>query len=128
MENDNIYDKLKRVGNVRKDDRQHKQEVLAEQSKTQLIKVLQKKFQTTFIGALSAFEKEFGSLWGFGSNKPLTEKQKSAADVWERVRIAILNNGNNQLRAVLNELQQYTTTFNGYKLTFTREDDSNGNE
>ena len=59
---------------------------------TTLIKIIQnvdcliylrKKFDTTIIGSLAAFEERFGDLWGHGlSMNDLDEDQRYWRDVW----------------------------------------------
>lgn len=69
--------------------------------------LLVKRFQTTMIGALFEFEKSFGYLWGQEKNPDfLTETEDKFRDRWERVRNQILNNGNNQLRKCLTDLDR----------------------
>ena len=80
-----------------------------EQSKRRLLEVLEKKLKTTFIGAVSAIEESsFGKLWGHGLHpNERTENQQRWYEVWQQLRTKILNNGNNQLRAVQSELELY---------------------
>lgn len=69
--------------------------------------ILTKRFQTTMIGALHEFEKSFGYLWGQQKNPDfLTESEEDFRDRWEMVRNQILNNGNNQLRKCLTDLER----------------------
>lgn len=91
-----------------------KEEQYKEISKTRLTNILTRKQRTTFIGAICAIEEEFGYLWGHNSTSPLTESQKKMQFKWQRLRNKIMNNGNNQLRAVENEINQYDITWNRY--------------
>jgi hypothetical protein len=71
-------------------------------------KILTKKFQTTMIGALFEFEKNFGYLWGHNKDEnDLTDNELDFLDRWDFTRNQILNNGNNQLRQALSELDKY---------------------
>lgn len=87
-------------------------------SRKRLDRIASKKMKTTFIGALSVFEQsEFGSLWGH--NKPLselTDEERKWREIWEEVRTEILNNGNNQLRALQNEISQYKISWNRHTI------------
>jgi len=76
--------------------------------------MLEKRFQTTMIGALYQFEEAFGYLWGFNKDdEDLTESEHSFRLKWEDVRYKILNNGNNQLRAAIKDLEKpRQNTFN----------------
>jgi len=69
--------------------------------------LLTKRFQTTMIGALYQFEKNFGHLWGIDLEEDeLSNRQLDMRDSWEDTRNSILNNGNNQLRQIINELSK----------------------
>lgn len=70
-------------------------------------KLVKKRFQTTMIGALYEFEKKFGYLWGYDKDESieLTEREEKFLDLWEETRNNILNNGNNQLRKALSDLE-----------------------
>jgi len=76
-----------------------------------------KKIQTTMIGALSAFEENFGKLWGLESDVDLTDEQKMFRELWEKTRTDVLNKGNKQLRAAMEEISEYNTEWNKYKAT-----------
>lgn len=69
--------------------------------------ILTKRFQTTMIGALFEFEKNFGYLWGHNKNEDeLTDMELDFLDRWDMVRNQILNNGNNQLRKAISDLSK----------------------
>lgn len=88
-------------------------------SKKQLIDNLSKKFRTSMIGGLAKFEENFGYLWGHGKQRAeLTKAELEWREKWEITRTEILNNGNNQLRGALDELSQYTTSWDKYKVDF----------
>lgn len=102
----------------------------AEQSRKRLQKIAATKIRTTFIGSLSEFEKSFGFLWGL-SGEGLTAEQSKLLSVlddagfgieffreaWDNARTAVLNNGNNQMRALDQEISQYSMTWNRYHMT-----------
>ena len=113
--NKKAYDLVKKIN----------QEKYENHSKKKLISNIEKKFKTTMIGALARFEDEFGYLWGLGSDQPLTGSQKEWYEKWQFVRTEILNNGNNQLRACLDEIAQYTMTYNQYHTQFIVQGDKN---
>tara|TARA_R110002012_G_scaffold200610_3_gene369580 strand:+ start:1242 stop:1565 length:324 start_codon:yes stop_codon:yes gene_type:complete len=88
-------------------------------SKKRLINNLTKKFNTTTIGSLAAFEDSFGFLWGHG--KPysdLDDDEKYYRDLWSEARTKILDLGNSNSRAAQNEVGQYTLTWNRYITNF----------
>jgi hypothetical protein len=69
--------------------------------------ILTKRFQTTMIGSLYEFEQTFGYLWGMDKEeKKLTASENRFRLLWEDTRNAILNNGNNQLRKCLADLEK----------------------
>lgn len=85
-------------------------------SRRRLNNIITKKVQTTMIGAISQFEEGFGFLWGHGE-ETITPDQEQMRAVWDEVRTNILNNGNNQIRALNQELQQYDIKWNRYSVT-----------
>ena len=88
-------------------------------SKKRLVKNIEKKFQTTMIGSLSSFENVFGELWGHGkTDENLTDEEIYWRAKWEVVRTEVLNNGNHQLRGAIEEVMEYTMTWNRYKTEF----------
>lgn len=74
-----------------------------------LLNNINKRFQTTMIGSLARFEEYFGDLW----EENHRDRQRFE-DMWEDVRNQILNNGNKQARAAINEIQEF---FSGPKVT-----------
>lgn len=67
----------------------------------ELIDNLYKRFQTTMIGALARFEESFGHIWeNENDNNPVW-------DHWEYTRNSILNNGNKQARAAINDVKRF---------------------
>lgn len=90
-----------------------------EHSKKRLLNNIQRKFNTTMIGALSEFERVFGDVWRHGvSLDQLTEDEIEFRKMWEEVRTNILNNGNNQARAASDEIAQYTMTWDKFRTEF----------
>lgn len=88
--------------------------------------LLKKRFQTTMIGALHEFEKVFGYLWGQNKNPDfLTENEEDFRDRWDSVRNQILNNGNNQFRKCLSDLDR---PHNKYHYKFYKKDRGNNYE
>ena len=96
-----------------------KEEAYKDNSKRRLLNNLKKKFDTTIIGSLAAFEDKFGELWGHGlPNGELDEDQIYWREVWADARSKILDNGNANLRAAQNEIAQYTLSWNRYVTQF----------
>jgi hypothetical protein len=82
--------------------------------------ILTKRFQTTMIGSLFEFEKVFGYLWGQfkNDNEPLSAQEEYFLDKWDQVRNQILNNGNNQLRKALADLDKLNGSSVKYNYKF----------
>jgi hypothetical protein len=76
--------------------------------------ILTKRFQTTMIGALFEFEKNFGYLWGQNKDpdQPLTAQEEQYRLIWDDIRNQILNNGNHQLRKCIADLRPDTVQYN----------------
>lgn len=86
-----------------------------------------KKIKTTMIGALASFEDGFGHLWGIDKNEnELDQEELKFSDLWEEIRCEILNKGNMQIRAAQDEISEYNTEWNGYKIDFIKKEQDNG--
>lgn len=124
---DSLRDRMSRAISTRKEETEVAKKKYNESSQKRLFKIVEKKLQTSFIGALSQFEEAFGSLWGRDKDdSELTNSEREARKLWNQVRTNILNNGNNQIRAVQNELNQYTVTWNAYRYEY-KDKPVNGN-
>lgn len=90
---------------------------------------MEKRIQTTMIGALARIEKTFGDLWGQNKEGNLTEEEENFADMWDYLRNDILNYGNNQIRQVKEDFYKYGGLIkNQYRYTFNvRKDNRNEN-
>jgi hypothetical protein len=83
--------------------------------------ILTKRFQTTMIGALFEFEQNFGYLWGQEKkDNELTNSEEKFRLIWEDTRNQILNNGNNQLRKCLSDLEKTQTNTVKYNYNFKK--------
>lgn len=89
-------------------------------SKKKLMNTITKKLKTTMIGAVAACEEHLGFLWGHGKPvEELTEAEiKFRDEIWEELRTAILNKGNSQLRAAMEEIAHYSLRFERYRTDF----------
>ena len=115
------YIQFKHEANNRRED---KNEKYKENSKRRLLNILKKKFDTTIIGSLAAFEENFGELWGHGLPlQDIDEDQRYWRDAWMETRSKDLDNGNSNLRASQNEVAQYTFSWNRYVTRFYRNDE-----
>ena len=73
-----------------------------EQNEQRLLDNVYKKFQTTMIGAIARFENNFGYLWDNDSKQSLAME-----NLWEDTRNSILNNGNKQARAAMDDIGDF---------------------
>lgn len=90
--------------------------------------ILTKRFQTTMIGALFEFEKTFGYLWGYDKDEnSLTDRELEFLDLWDATRNKILNNGNNQLRKAVCDLDNGSGNIK-YKYQFYKKEKDQNNE
>jgi transcription termination factor Rho len=83
-----------------------------EDSKDRLKKIFRKKIQTTMIGALDTIEKNLGFLW-----EDDTQQSKQLKEIYDVVRQEILDRGNDQMRNMDAELNQYEVEWLRYRLT-----------
>lgn len=97
--------------------RKRNSQLYRDNSKKQLAYNIERKFKTTMIGALARFEEIFGYLWGHGKDK-LTQTELEFKKMWDKARTEILDNGNNQLRTALDEINHYSVEFQKYKTEF----------
>lgn len=104
-------------------------EVSQTNSKKKLLRAIETKFKTSFIGALNQFEKKFGFLWGHGKpDSELTSSELEFKELWNEARAEVLNNGNNQLRASQEEIAEYTMEKNKHEINLPVKPRSEGNE
>jgi len=82
-------------------------------SKDRLKKIATKKIQTTMIGALDSIEQHLGFLWEEDENG---KANKDLHDIYEIVRQEILDRGNDQIRNLNTELDQYDVEWLRYNL------------
>ena len=100
---------------LKKKMQEESQQRYLDESKRRLARIVETKLKTSFIGALSHFEQEFGFLWGHGQQGDLTEEQEFMKEIWDRTRTAVLNNGNNQIRAVKSEIANHSIEWQRYR-------------
>lgn len=112
--------KLREMVDTRKSLKNNSNQFL-DRSKDRLTRIVEKKFLTATIFALSEFENVFGKeLWGHGlPEDELDSNQKANRIVWKQVRKNILNKGHMQSRSIKNELKLHNIEFKGYSLELT---------
>ena len=100
-----------------KDYKETREERYKQISKDRLLKISQKKVETTMIGALSIIEKHFGFLWGYGSEESLTPEQEHMREQFSQIRSEILDKGNNQSRNLEGEFANYDINWRRYEMS-----------
>lgn len=87
--------------------------------RARLEKILTKKCQTIFIGALADIEEHFGHLWGIDkSESELTDAERQWLEIWKDLRYSILDRGNFQLSNILKEIDQHEISKRVYNYKF----------
>lgn len=112
-----ISESLFRASNRRKELQKENDARFKEESKRRLKTNAEKKMKTTFIGAIDSIEKKFGHLWGRGKTQ-LSPSERNWAELWEELRKEILDKGNNQLRNLKNEIDEYEVEWQKYHYEF----------
>lgn len=112
------YLNYNQVNSLRQKQKEASRAKFLEDCRKRLDKIISKKIETTFIGALDSFEKHFGFLWGQDKDEDakLTKQEIQMENLWEACRTDILNKGNLQKRSASNEINQNTVQWNRYHL------------
>lgn len=118
-QSEGLEDRLRRVSQQRKQGEEvGNQQRYQNASRVRLTRILRKKGTTAFIGAIARFEQFFGDIWGHGlPEEECTAEQVSWREVWDLCRTEVLNNGNAQLRAMENEVVEYSVNWNRHQTT-----------
>ena len=101
-------DRKEHEANVKKE-----REAFLDASRERLKTACLKKIDTTMIGALDAIEKELSELIGDCSHAD----QIMLKEAFLRARSKILDNGNNQKRAISDEIRHYIVDWQMYTVT-----------
>lgn len=108
---ENGKDFMRQLQHVKEADMQRRAKYKQE-SRERLKKIARKKIQTTMIGALDSIEKKFGFLWQGDSSQ-----DKRLHDLFMELRQEILDRGNDQMRNLDSEINQYDVEWLRYHLT-----------
>lgn len=112
----NTHNEMKQIVKLAREANEKRYE---NRSRETLKKHLTTKIRTTMIGSLDRFERFFGELWGHGKDEhDLSSEEIKNRQLWEVVRTEILNNGNNQIRAAMSEIDEYTVKYNKKRYDF----------
>ena len=80
-------------------------------SRERLYNIASKKIQTTMIGAIDTIERIFGFLWNKNNDESIEMKE-----LFDKARSEILDRGNNQIRNLQSEMQQYVVTWKRFNI------------
>lgn len=79
----------------------------------EILKNIETRLRTIMIGSLSRIEKHFGYLWNYGDDAE-TKNHEIFSEKWEDLRLEILNHGNNQIRAAIDDMEMFFNKENKY--------------
>lgn len=106
-------------------DKQARDNRASQFAKGKLADSIKKSIDTTMIGAIARFEDAFGELWGHGKDeRDLNEVELAARETWNIVRTSVMDNGNTQLRMLVNSLDRYVIKFNRFSIKFVTKRDN----
>jgi hypothetical protein len=117
-------DGFKAISKMRRDMDNRRKEKYKTDSKERLKKIASTKVKTTMIGALDSIEKHLGFLWEDSDEAD----NAGLKEIYEIVRQEILDRGNDQIRNLMTELDQYEITWLRYQLNLKVKPRSSGNE
>ena len=104
-----------------------KREKFDNASKKRLKKIAKTKVKTSFIGALDAFEKGFGHLWGHDlDDEECTDEQNEMYEIWDEVRNKVLDKGNDQLRSLIEEIDNHDVHWLRHQVEFRMQENYDG--
>jgi hypothetical protein len=83
----------------------------------EILKNIETRLRTIMIGSLSRIEKHFGYLWNYGDDME-TKNHEIFSDKWEDLRLEILNHGNNQIRAAIDDMEMFFNKENKYAYNY----------
>jgi len=101
---------------------QKNQEVAKEdnlkRSRDNLKRLVEKRIRTTMIGALACVEEKFGQFWKTENNEKMTAEQASLYQLFQEIRSVILDNGNNQIRLLDKDIDNFNVEAKKYHIQF----------
>jgi leucyl aminopeptidase (aminopeptidase T) len=118
MDTDRGRQNLDSLVKYRKESEEESRKHFLDQSRERLKKNIEVKIKTTMIGSLSHIEQAFGQLWGQGKpRESLTDQELAWEEIKDKLRTEILNQGNNQIRAAMAEINSYEVSWSRYHYT-----------
>ena len=90
-----------------------------EEFNARLKEIIGKKIMTTMMASVSAFETDFGTIWGQGiPESELTDGQRQWRQIWNACRKSIMDTGNRQKRNASTEISMHDVVWRQYNTTF----------
>lgn len=117
MDNKNQYNVLRMVEQKKEEDNAKTRYQIA--SRKKLEAAIAKRIKTTMIGALASIEDKLGMLWE--SDGKMTQEQERMYNLFQEIRSAILDKGNDQIRQLEKDLDYYTIEMKKLYLEFRLE-------
>lgn len=112
------YDILRLVQTKKQADVEKEEKVKA--ARLKLRSLVEKRIKTTMIGALAAIEDKLKEFWTPDDNKPLNTEQQKLFNLFQEIRANILDNGNNQIRLLENDIDNFNVEQRTYHLEFRK--------
>lgn len=85
-----------------------------------LAQIIRRRMTTVFIGAIADIQKTFGELWTSKPGEELSDEDKEDMEQWrlvfEEIRKSILDRGNDQGRAMIEDLDKFGIEWCGAKM------------
>ena len=88
-----------------------------QESKNQLINVVEKRIKTTMIGAIATIEESLSCFWKTEEGS-MNEEQKQIYNIFQDMRSKILDNGNNQIRLLEKDVDNFNIEAKKYHISF----------
>jgi len=105
------------LNNVNKKTRAIDRDNKNKEKRDKLKERLSRNILTSFVFAISEFEKEFGNIWGNNLDiSNLSPDQVENREKWARTRKNIFDKGNAQRRFLEKEVDMYSVEYNGYQI------------
>jgi hypothetical protein len=92
-----------------------------QRSRDKLRALVSKRIRTTMIGALAAVEENLKEYWTPEDGEDATPEQERLYSMFQQIRSVILDNGNNQIRLLEQDIDNFTVEARKYHMEFRLE-------
>lgn len=87
-------------------------------SRANLKNLIEKRMKTVMVGSLASFEEKFEQFWKPEPGQKMTKEQELLQKLFQEVRSSILDKGNNQIRLLEKDLENFNVEAKKYHLQF----------